>query len=130
LDKWPAFTLQDWPRFVFAAFQSAFYIGSLSCVPRFTGYTTAFMAVHCGSLVTSSICDATGTLGRRIPFSVSRAIALMFVVSGVWLFSRASAEELKDTSSCAEDTAVAEEQERQGLTSGERNNFSPRYGDA
>lgn len=123
LEKWPTFLLQDWPRFVFAAFQSAFYIGSLSLVPRFIGYTTSFMAVHCGSLVTSTMFDAAGTLGKRIPFGISRAIALMFVLAGVWLFSRATAAE----ASCethekpnGDDATETQDRERQALTSGER----------
>lgn len=114
LNKWPTFLLQDWLRFAFAAFQSAFYIGSLAIVPKFIGYTTAFVAVHCGSLVASLVCDATGTLGKFIPVSTSRAIAVVLVLVGVWLFSRAAAG---DTACDIDDTIEAGDQERQALIS-------------
>mmetsp|Transcript_84197 Transcript_84197/g.132983 ORF Transcript_84197/g.132983 Transcript_84197/m.132983 type:complete len:371 (-) Transcript_84197:290-1402(-) len=121
LDTWPTFLLQDWPRFVYAGFQSAFYIGSLAVLPRFIGYTTTFVAIHCGSFVTSILCDATETLGKRIPFSISRAVALMVVIVGVWMFSKATVEEVscKSYNKCnGNDLAEIEDKERASLTEG------------
>jgi len=79
------------------------------------------VAIHCGSFVTSILCDATETLGKRIPFSISRAVALMVVIVGVWMFSKATVEEVscKSYNKCnGNDLAEIEDKERASLTEG------------
>jgi len=89
LGKWPVFLAGDWPQFVFAALQSAFYIGTISVVPERIGYTSSFMAIQCGSLVVSSIVDSMGVLGvsSGVAFNVWRVAAIHFVFAGLYLLS-------------------------------------------
>jgi len=90
LDIWPVFIAGDWPRFVFAAFQSAFYITTMTVLPARIGYTAAFMCIQCGSLCTSTVVDALGVIGEKNPVNKWRVIAMCLVVAGVWLFNLGS----------------------------------------
>lgn len=115
MNRWPTFLLSDWPRFAFGAVQSAFYIGCLSVVPSRIGYTASFMSVQLGSLLVSSIVDASGVLGNYVPFTMWRASGLTFVVVGLWLFSSQS----KSPSEALDDNSERQRkdlEEKEGLT--------------
>merc|ERR1712032_173539 len=66
----PVFLLSDWPKFVFAGLQNAFYIGSMSVLPSLQGYTVCFMAVQGGSLCASTLMDAMGIAGKEVPLTM------------------------------------------------------------
>jgi len=83
----PRFSLQDWPLWLFVGLQSAFYIGSLSRLPAHLGYTTSYLALLLGKLSSSSVTDALGVTGTRVPFDWPRGFALGLVFAGTWLFA-------------------------------------------
>jgi len=92
LHIWPVFIASDWPRFIFAAFQSAFYITTMSVVPARMGYTTAFMCIQCGSLSASTTADALGVIGEIRPLNRWRVITICLVVAGMLLFNNGSSK--------------------------------------
>lgn len=107
LGIWPVFLVGDWIQFVFAALQSAFYIGTISVVPDRMGYTFAFMAIQCGSLVVSSIVDAVGVLGVSVAFDAWRFAAINFVFAGLFLLSGdGSVEDSEESEKLSERTKL------------------------
>lgn len=116
MDRWPTFLLSDWPRFAFGALQSAFYIGCLSVVPSRIGYTASFMSVQLGSLLVSSIVDASGVLGNYVPFTIWRASGLTFVVAGLWLFSSQDKDQHEALQDDSSERQRKDREEQEGLT--------------
>ncbi len=55
--------MADLPRFAFAAFQSAFYIYTMSILPSKVGYTACVLAIHAGMVCVSAGVDAAGFIG-------------------------------------------------------------------
>jgi len=87
LGQLPVFIVGDWPRFVFAAFQSTFFVTTMMTVPRRLGYTASTLCVKCGALLLSGVLDALGALGEKIPFNRWRIISICLVGVGVRLLS-------------------------------------------
>eukprot|EP00421_Protoceratium_reticulatum_P064414 CAMPEP_0168420160 /NCGR_PEP_ID=MMETSP0228-20121227/32632_1 /TAXON_ID=133427 /ORGANISM="Protoceratium reticulatum, Strain CCCM 535 (=CCMP 1889)" /LENGTH=299 /DNA_ID=CAMNT_0008434047 /DNA_START=101 /DNA_END=1000 /DNA_ORIENTATION=- len=83
----PVFAWADWPLWAFCGFQSAFYIFSLSRLPRYLGYTTSYLALLVGKLASSTAADELGLSGHVVHFSWRRGAALALVLLGTWLFS-------------------------------------------
>jgi len=77
----------DWPLWAFAGLQSAFYVGSLAQLPKVLGYTAAYVVLLAGKLVSSSVADAAGLAGQRVPFSTLRGVSLVLALAGAVLFS-------------------------------------------
>jgi len=87
LGQLPVFIVGDWPRFVFAAFQSTFFVTTMMTVAQRLGYTASTLCVKCGALLLSGVLDALGALGEKIPFNRWRIISICIVGVGVWLWS-------------------------------------------
>lgn len=83
----PVADWRDWPLWVFAGAQSAFYIGSLAQLPRELGYTTSYLTLLLGKLISSSFVDALGLAGKVVPFEWKRGLAIALVLVGTALFS-------------------------------------------
>jgi len=83
----PVVSLSDWPRFLFAGVQNAFFIGSLSVLPRHLGYTLTYMCIQTSNLAASAVSDAYGLSGHLVPASFQRLASIACVVLGAGLFS-------------------------------------------
>mmetsp|Transcript_76193 Transcript_76193/g.176768 ORF Transcript_76193/g.176768 Transcript_76193/m.176768 type:complete len:366 (-) Transcript_76193:91-1188(-) len=84
----PVVSLKDRWLWLFVGAQSAFYIASLSRLPGYLGYTTSYLMLLLGKLASSSVADAVGLTGTKVPFDWIRALALFLVFFGTGLFSR------------------------------------------
>eukprot|EP00928_Gymnodinium_smaydae_P012952 TRINITY_DN1472_c0_g1_i2.p1 TRINITY_DN1472_c0_g1~~TRINITY_DN1472_c0_g1_i2.p1 ORF type:complete len:349 (-),score=45.28 TRINITY_DN1472_c0_g1_i2:31-1077(-) len=80
----------EWQYWLAAAAQSAFYNGSLAILPGLLGYTTNCVVMLFGKLVFSSIIDAYGLTGERVPMDVPRVLGVLLVLSGTIVSSFAS----------------------------------------
>jgi len=87
LGKPPALSLEDWPFWLFVGFQSAFYTGSLAALPSVLGYTAAFLILLVGKLASSTLTDALGVTGTKVPLDWLRCLCLVLVLAGTTLFS-------------------------------------------
>jgi uncharacterized membrane protein YdcZ (DUF606 family) len=83
----PAVHLQDLPFWLCGGLQSAFYIGSLSMIPKSLGYTGSYLALLLGKLGTSCLVDAVGLTGKTVPFTWAKALSMMVVLVGATAFS-------------------------------------------
>jgi len=102
------FHAPDWPLWLFCSFQSAFYIGSLAKLPKSLGYTTSYLTLLVGKLVSSSVVDAVGLTGKRVPFDALRAAALTLVMLGIALFSGVMSKRDTSTECVAQDDFMQE----------------------
>lgn len=99
----PTLHTADWPLWMFAGLQSAFYVGSLAQLPKVLGYTAAYVVLLAGKLVSSSVADAMGLAGQRVPFSILRGVSLLLALAGAILFSavRGPSGQVEDAQSAA-----------------------------
>jgi len=79
--------LQDWPLWLWCGFQSAFYTCSLAILPGKLGYTTSYLTLLVGKLISSSVLDALGVTGKVVLFDWLRALSLLLVFVGTAFFS-------------------------------------------
>lgn len=84
------FAAQDWSLYLFSGFQSAFYTGSLALLPERLGYTTSYLVMLLGKIASSTVVDASGITGTRVPISWLRVTVIMLVFGGSVLFSMPS----------------------------------------
>lgn len=76
-----------WPLWPLAGLQSAFYIGSMAVLPKLLGFTTCYLAVLSSKLVSSSLADELALSGTQVPVTMNRAVALLFVMVGAYIFN-------------------------------------------
>lgn len=102
----PHLSLADWPLWIYAALQSVCYVGSLAVLPRSLGFTTTYLTLLMGKLVSSAIIDTQGLVAAPKPLTLLKCVSLAFVVAGATLFSGTASN--SNASDAAEQVTDAE----------------------
>eukprot|EP00747_Dinoflagellata_sp_TGD_P049000 gnl/TRDRNA2_/TRDRNA2_145949_c1_seq1.p1 gnl/TRDRNA2_/TRDRNA2_145949_c1~~gnl/TRDRNA2_/TRDRNA2_145949_c1_seq1.p1 ORF type:complete len:340 (-),score=34.41 gnl/TRDRNA2_/TRDRNA2_145949_c1_seq1:40-1059(-) len=84
---YPRLNFAYWDYWLFAGFQSAFYIGSYAFLPKILGFTTCYVITLVAKLFTGLVIDASGLEGEIIAISFTRVIAMVIVLAGAIVYN-------------------------------------------